>query len=286
MKWAVHCLILVVLLILLALINLCMLPNWINSYSKPVYAVSDGSSWAEASTDAFPQEISNHAVVEFDDKMWVIGGYDVNWDLLSKVYYSTDGVTWTEAGTDALPEAIHCHAAVAYDSKIWTIGGTDLNGDNLRNVFYSVDNVTLTPTPTPTVISTSASSSFSSAPSCTAPVPLFAPDLFQIDTTKTKATLWYAPVPNPVTRYFIAYGIHQDHLQYGIEYNQGYSSGVLSYTINELAPNTTYYFKIRAGNGCMPGPWDNYLKAKTTNSELSIRKHYRYCLFPLLCGLY
>lgn len=141
---------------------------------------------------------------------------------------------------------------------------------------------TLTPTTAP-VSQTPNVSSSSSAPSCTAQTPLFAPDLFQIDTTKTKAILWYAPVPDPVTRYFIAYGTDKDNLQHGVEYDQGYSGGVLSYTINELAPNTTYYFRIRAGNSCMPGPWDSLFKAKTTNSKTSVKKYYRYCLFHRLC---
>lgn len=51
--------------------------------------------------------------------------------------------------------------------------------------------------------------------------------------------------------------------RFGVEFNQGYSGGALSYTINALTPSTTYYFRVRGGNGCMPGDWGNELKVTT-----------------------
>jgi LysM repeat protein len=47
----------------------------------------------------------------------------------------------------------------------------------------------------------------------------------------------------------------------------GQSSGVISYTLNSLSSNTTYYIQIRAGNGCMPGRWSNEIKITTTKKS-------------------
>lgn len=43
---------------------------------------------------------------------------------------------------------------------------------------------------------------------------------------------------------------------------------MLSYTVNLLSPHTTYYFKVRAGHGCMPGSWSNILAAKTESKNI------------------
>jgi len=48
-----------------------------------------------------------------------------------------------------------------------------------------------------------------------------------------------------------------------VKFDKGYYDGVIDYTINELAPNAKYYFKVRAGNGCATGSWSNWLAAKT-----------------------
>ena len=37
----------------------------------------------------------------------------------------------------------------------------------------------------------------------------------------------------------------------------------MTYLVTSLSPNTTYYFKIRAGNGCAPGNWSNEISTTT-----------------------
>jgi hypothetical protein len=139
------------------------------------------------------------------------------------------------------------------------------------------------PTPTPsssTNTSTSSNTSTAKAPECADTKPFASPDLFQIDTNQNTATLYYVPAKDPVDRYYISYSTKENSFLYGVEYNQGYCSGVLSYTINYLLPNTTYYFTIRAGNGCMPGDWSTVLEAKTTNSVYQMKKFYKYTTAP------
>jgi hypothetical protein len=109
------------------------------------------------------------------------------------------------------------------------------------------------------------SGGFSAAgpPGCGDRPPSHAPKLFKIETTKDSATLYFSPAGDPVTYYYIAYGYTNGDERFGTSFNQGSSNGVLSYKIGHLAPSTTYYFKIRAGNGCMPGSWSGYIAART-----------------------
>jgi hypothetical protein len=124
-----------------------------------------------------------------------------------------------------------------------------------------------TPTPTPSS-SSSSSSSMPEAPRCTDEKPSSFPYLFQADVANTKAVLHINPAGGSYNKYFIAFGTRwEGDEEYGVEFNQEHSTGALTYTINDLSPNTLYYFKTRAGNGCQPGDWSNNFKLKTTGSK-------------------
>ncbi|HRN70850.1 MAG TPA: fibronectin type III domain-containing protein, partial [Candidatus Woesebacteria bacterium] len=129
--------------------------------------------------------------------------------------------------------------------------------------------------PTLYVISHPSSSSqqisyVSRPPSCDDIQPEYAPKLFQINTTHNAATLYFAPSGRNTTKYVISYGHTPGEELYGVEYNESSLHSALTYTIYELKPNTTYYFKIRGGNGCMPGDWSNNLYATTTQNEFTL----------------
>lgn len=158
------------------------------------------------------------------------------------------------------------------------VDGLDDTGGVTSGMSYANGTLTFTAAhfTTFTAVENSSSSSNSSsstsnpgAPVCTNQVPSKPPKLFQINTTKNSAKLFFVPSGDPVTYYYIAYGLKEGDERYGATFLQGSSTGVLSYTINLLKPNTKYYFKIRGGNGCMPGPWSSYLNAKTKNSVVS-----------------
>lgn len=126
--------------------------------------------------------------------------------------------------------------------------------------------------PTTTTTTTSSNNSSASASGCGNNVTNGTPDLFEIRTNKNTATLYFAPPTAPYSSFYIAFSGKPDNWEYGVEFNQNYSGGVLNYTINMLAPNTKYYFKLRAGNGCAPGNWGNTMSASTTKS--TTRKTY------------
>jgi hypothetical protein len=103
---------------------------------------SDGSSWTEAGTNTLPAPIEGHTSLDYDGKMWIIGGGPAG-SATQKVYYSTNGVTWIEAGTDALPVATKYHASIIFDGKMWVIGGY-AGSSRSRKVYYSTDGITWT----------------------------------------------------------------------------------------------------------------------------------------------
>lgn len=153
-----------------------------------------------------------------------------------------------------------------------TIQVTNTNGSSgdssiVSGLSYSGGNLTFTAAhfTTFTAVERSSSSSSSSAgpPSCSSMTPAYSPHLFQIDTGETSAKLYFTPVNDNISYYYIAYGPQANQEQYGVQFDQGRYEGVIDFTINLLSPNTAYYFKVRAGNGCAPGPWSNTLKTVT-----------------------
>lgn len=116
-----------------------------------------------------------------------------------------------------------------------------------------------------TAIESSSSSGVSttSAPGCGDLAPTNNPHLFQIDTKTTSATLYFTPVNQHLTYYYIAYGLRPGDERYGVQFPHGLYNGVISYTINHLTPNTSYYFKVRGGAGCASGGWSNILSARS-----------------------
>lgn len=135
---------------------------------------------------------------------------------------------------------------------------------------------TATPSPTPTSSptpepsnnsnrpnSTSSSSGSSSSPGgCSAQKPSAVPDLFQINAHPDSVTLYFAPVSGNRDRYFVSYSTSENAEEHGYELLNS-SDGVIAVDIRYLQKFTTYYFKVRAGNGCQPGEWSNILAVRT-----------------------
>ncbi len=115
---------------------------------------------------------------------------------------------------------------------------------------------------------TSSSSSSTNSISCPDTAPTNSPNLFQIDRTGSKAVLYFTPVSGNVSYYYIAYGLSPGDERYGVSFPASHSTGVVNFTINNLDPNTTYYFKVRGGYGCAPGGWSNNKESNSKNPRL------------------
>jgi uncharacterized repeat protein (TIGR03803 family) len=146
-------------------------------------------------------------------------------------------------------------------------GMTNEGGDNNRGIIFSLE-IDVASEPTPTNSSLSSSLTTPLAPSCTTSKPNGIPDLFQIDVGNSQATLYFTPLSNS-DKYFIAFGTDSFAENHGVEFAYSDTSGVVAYTINHLSPNTTFYLKVRGGNGCMPGNWSNSIEIKTRGNNIT-----------------
>jgi hypothetical protein len=155
-------------------------------------------------------------------------------------------------------------------------------GDGDYNSGFYGGTDTPTPTPSPTAVPTQQNSNNStsgnsgtSAPGCNSQASAGKPDLFEIRVKKNEAQLFFAPPVAPYTYFYIAYSRKADQWEYGTQFDQGYSTGVLTSTIRALQANTKYYFKIRSGNGCATGEWGNTMTVMTTNSASKLKTFYK-----------
>lgn len=97
----------------------------------------------------------------------------------------------------------------------------------------------------------------SGPPVCHDQAPGGSPRLISAIAGENKVTLTWEKAPDPVTYYLIAYGESPGNYLYGNP-NVG-GPEATSYTVDNLSGGKTYYFVVRAGNGCAPGPFSNEL---------------------------
>ncbi len=103
---------------------------------------------------------------------------------------------------------------------------------------------------------------------CTFPAPTVSPNLFEIKVTDTTATVFFTPIRDNNTGYYISYSTNKSAEEHGAEVTLG-NEGVQNYTINELKFKTTYYFKVRGQNRCATGDWSNILSATTLTQDVA-----------------
>lgn len=110
---------------------------------KTVLSSTDGVNWSTVTTNAaFPNRRSHGAVV-FNDKMYVLGGYDNISTYYNDVWYSTDGSSWTQATSGAGWSARMGFGCVVFNNKIWVIGGYYPSAGK-QDVWYSSDGASWT----------------------------------------------------------------------------------------------------------------------------------------------
>ena len=101
-----------------------------------VWTSSDGSSWSQVVSHAPWQGRASHAVIAFDDRLWVLGGSCIEGTppyattrYLNDVWHSGNGRDWTHA-PNAPWAARSGHAAAVFGGKLWVLGGTKILGSD------------------------------------------------------------------------------------------------------------------------------------------------------------
>jgi hypothetical protein len=117
----------------------------ISSWSERNSIVIGKLEWTCATNSAGWLQRTEHAAVVFDNKIWVLGGYDGDYSYMDDIWYSIDGVNWTCATGSAGWSSRFGHTSVVVDDKIWLLGGQSGSGDK-NDIWYSKDGVNWTRT--------------------------------------------------------------------------------------------------------------------------------------------
>jgi len=114
-----------------------------------------------------------------------------------------------------------------------------------------------TPTPAPVVPLTE-----SSAASCSSTTPTGnSPWIYSATSNDSSSvTLKFVNYQTPITHFVIEYGIKSGEYKYSVD---NIDKNATSYTLTKLNAATTYFFRIRTGNGCATGSWSNEISTKT-----------------------
>jgi hypothetical protein len=133
---------------------------------------------------------------------------------------------------------------------LWTVSFDQNSGNeyqNQSNLFDINFNFTCDDEPTPT------NNPAPGAPACNDAIPNFSPTALTASPGTNSVTLNWTEPTGDFTYYLIAFGNTPGADTYGNPNIGG--KGTHTYTIGSLSAATTYYFKIRVGNGCAPGPF-------------------------------
>jgi len=106
-----------------------------------VWYSTDGIAWTQAPPNNVFSSRGGHTSAIFDNKIWVIGGYDSLSQLKNDVWYSTDGIDWTQATAQTNFSPRWGHTSVVFDNKIWVIGGSDTSLNQKNDVWYSTNGI-------------------------------------------------------------------------------------------------------------------------------------------------
>ena len=116
--------------------------------SKRIYYTNDGitwneigPNWSEPGTVGLPVGIKFHQIINFDNKIWIIGGTIGEYKTSNqKLYYSSDGVHWQVISLISLPYLSQNHSAVNFNDKIVILGGFNNPGKTYEITFDPVLN--------------------------------------------------------------------------------------------------------------------------------------------------
>lgn len=108
-----------------------------------------------------------------------------------------------------------------------------------------------------------------SSEQCTAQPPgQKAPHIYKTEAkSSTSILLYFAEGDDPANHYTLEFGNKSGEYIWGAQNIGG--KGTRTYLVQSLAPNTTYYFRLRSMNDCAAGPWSGEASGTTRRSTSS-----------------
>lgn len=97
-------------------------------FHNDVWSSADGIHW-ERHTEAAPWAPRQyHEVAVWDDRLWVLEGYNVKSGNRKDVWYSSDGVHWIEV-PDTPWKPRHAASVFVHDDALWMVAGNNMEPD-------------------------------------------------------------------------------------------------------------------------------------------------------------
>lgn len=100
-------------------------------FFNDVWSSADGSTWTKHVEAASWKPRQYHDVAVFDDRLWVMEGYNPDGVLKGNqndVWHSADGVTWTEvSNTPWKPR--HAASVYVHQNALWMVAGNNMEPD-------------------------------------------------------------------------------------------------------------------------------------------------------------
>ncbi|PIY68823.1 hypothetical protein COY90_03865 [Candidatus Roizmanbacteria bacterium CG_4_10_14_0_8_um_filter_39_9] len=225
-----------------------------------ILQTGDGTSVTEAgNTDTYTMVLTSKPTANV--KIKIVGD---NWQATTSAsLYTFTPSLWN------IPQTVNVRAIddVGIDGTQTTVFKHIITSTDLHYQLATVENVNVT-------AQDNDHTGPVSTPSCSSTPPYDRPSLFQADTTQNTTTLYFTPIKDNISYYYIAYGYKPGDIRFGVSFDYGSYDGVIDYTINMLNSGTTYYYKVRGGNGCATGPWSNDIAATTTASGSAATRVY------------
>lgn len=91
------------------------------TYYNDVWNTSDGINWNLVTDQAPWQARQYHNLMVYDNKIWIIGGYDGIGNM-GDIWFSSDGIAWTQLMNAPWP-ARHAASVYEFNNSLWLVAG-------------------------------------------------------------------------------------------------------------------------------------------------------------------
>lgn len=121
-------------------------PNFTNS---EVWTSTDGANWTLKATAPWESRHTFGSLV-YNNKLWVVGGDQLQNHFQNDVWNSADGVNWTQVTASVPWDERMTHICCVFNNKLWVMGGQKIVGWNntidttFNDVWNSTDGVNWT----------------------------------------------------------------------------------------------------------------------------------------------
>ncbi|MBX3437407.1 MAG: hypothetical protein KF861_07960 [Planctomycetaceae bacterium] len=98
------------------------------NFYHDVWSSADGVTWTRHTEAAPWKPRQYHEVAVWDDRLWVLEGYNVDGGNRNDVWHSADGVEWHEV-SDTPWKPRHAASVFVHDDALWMVAGNNMEPD-------------------------------------------------------------------------------------------------------------------------------------------------------------